>query len=1634
MADNKVIFEIVATAKGFSIVDTQQKKLAKEIDNTTKSQKKLDKQRDKGYGRQQQAMIQTANGTKNFSKLNQTIGGSGGSGALVSTYALLAANVFAATAAFSALRNAAAVEKLGEGLQAFGNQTGMSLDLVAKKLKEVTGGAVSMEQAMRTAALSTSAGFGVTEMEGLTRVAKGASLALGRDMGDALDRLTRGAIKLEPEILDELGIMVRLDDAVETYAAQLGKAASGLTRFERQQAFMNAIITEGEDKFGGIADSLKPNAYDNLSAALADLAQTFTSFLNTALIPIVNFFMSSPALFLGGILAMSGGITSRLIPSIASLTAASKMSATQARLTAQTFIEDADGKIAASRAELGPTKENAKAYNLLSEKLQAGTASSAELATAKRSLSGAIRGEIKAQDETLAQGGKVSANDAKLLKSMQNKAGALKTLAGAHVTEGAARKAKLALADENFYDAETDILTEASRETHGFADTLKMLTNTLSMSKVALTTYWMEVYEAQIATTSGSLANVVYAATLATLKTAFKAATLSVKAFGSAILRALPYLGLLMIAYDILIGILKFIGKLFGLFTEETKASNEAQKNLGVVLDGVADKMKKFEERQKAATRTTKILTDEYRLLGGIAKSAFDEALKAQEAMDKEGARNRGLEDNRNVRDAVGISQMNIGAMGEEGAQEFKDNFVEDYLKNVDAFSLSIVTLEKNSDKAAAIVKERLGSSMSEFAFNFLRGGNSIQDLAEISKATLVDVEKQLNGVAQASDGVSTALKEAEKEAGKFLRTFAVKSKYDGLITSISGVNTELNGLKEQAKEAGIEVGPLLAEALQSLGPQVSLLGGMELGKELDVSKKMFGELDVLRKAKNASYDAAERTRLTNLIKLKEKELSAQALVTAGVAKKQLPALLKKLARMREIDLMLKKEQAAIKAIAKGAKMASKDGAVSLRARALTIDVLDRESKQIKHNLHLNERTLEVARQQLAAGAEEHELEKSLQAALLQKRGGEERLLQIKKDQIRAAVTTEEMALQEVKGLQKMVALRKELGGLIAGGVEKEQKIAKFRQGDALNTAGQEAQQKFEAAKLANAFERQTAEIKFAVIDAEHALLQARVAIEKDLIAQRLGDLKAAATQSQGVGFSAVAGVGGVAEVTTPITGGGDKALFAKLESLAAKNQKQFDESGIQGLKDRADAYTDMAATVAARMTEQLTGGEIGRLNDLSSSLQNAVDIGGTSTELGRQILEKTLGNLDLDLSIAAQTFSKNLGEDLLLQAGGGSALANAFQATTTNLIGASINAAVAERIALAGDNEDGSNDKAIADLDLVIAKLESEMPTALGQAAESMQILANVSASVFGEDGILVTGLLTFSGLLVDTFDKLATSEVELGSMDALIEKMEAGAAITAGLTALSQAYGKQKITEVDQSIEAEKKRDGKSKESLAKIAALEKKKDQIAKKNFERNKALQMASIVINTATAVMKTMGDTGFFGSPLAMAVAAMGAASLALVASTQYNSTSAAGAVAEPTNLSIGGRGNEVDVAKRAGAGETAYLRGGRGSGSSANNFVPGGANGRKGYADGGVLVGERGPEVVKAEVIPNYALGGGNGANVTFNVNAVDGQSVQNMLNDQQGNIIDMIRQAANDNGEGFLESVDSSVYNGSDG
>ena len=263
------------------------------------------------------------------------------SGSLVPAYATLAANVFALSAAFMVLSRNDAIGKLNEGLEYTGRLAGRNLGMVASKLQEITGNAISAEQAMRAVAVGTSAGFSEGQLESLTRVAKGASLALGRDMGDAMDRLIRGAAKLEPEILDELGIMVRLDDATKTYADTMRKSVDELTQFERRMAFTNAIIADGEQKFRAISEALNPSEYGQLSATFSDLTKTFVQFLNKGLAPVFGFLANNKGAFTAAIAAFGLGITKQLVGSIEEHTRASvenaKVSAQQAKARLKTI-------------------------------------------------------------------------------------------------------------------------------------------------------------------------------------------------------------------------------------------------------------------------------------------------------------------------------------------------------------------------------------------------------------------------------------------------------------------------------------------------------------------------------------------------------------------------------------------------------------------------------------------------------------------------------------------------------------------------------------------------------------------------------------------------------------------------------------------------------------------------------------------------------------------------------------------------------------------------------------------------------------------------------------------------------------------------------------------------------------------------------------------------------------------------------------------------------------------------------------------------------------------------------------------------------------------------------------------------
>jgi len=308
------------------IVAKKSKAAAKATDELGASTEKTSKKRSKYHKGEKGVAGATANSTKAFSKMNQSMTGSSG---LVGAYATLAANVFAATAAFGALQRAAEFAQLEQSVAFFGDSAGRNLDLVVSKLKAVTDNALSTEQALRSAALATASGFSTKQLEELAEVADGASKALGRDLTDSFDRLVRGAAKLEPEILDELGIMVRLDDAVEQYAISIGKSTDSLSQFERRQAFLNATIEAGREQFGQLRDSVDTNPYNQLAAAFNNLVKEGIGFLNTFLRPVVDLLANNQVALAGSLALFASTISRTMLPALAEQSQAMADVATQ---------------------------------------------------------------------------------------------------------------------------------------------------------------------------------------------------------------------------------------------------------------------------------------------------------------------------------------------------------------------------------------------------------------------------------------------------------------------------------------------------------------------------------------------------------------------------------------------------------------------------------------------------------------------------------------------------------------------------------------------------------------------------------------------------------------------------------------------------------------------------------------------------------------------------------------------------------------------------------------------------------------------------------------------------------------------------------------------------------------------------------------------------------------------------------------------------------------------------------------------------------------------------------------------------------------------------------------------------------
>jgi len=309
---DKVYIDIIVDDNGTTQrVAVDSKKLGLALDDVEAAHKKTGKSTKDADRNLKGLSRQSSNTTKNFSKMAQ-----GMTGTLVPAYAILASNVFAITAAFQFLKKAADYRVIQDSQVAFAGATGVGMKSLTADIQAASGAMLDFKTASEAASIGIASGLGQGQITELAEGAGNLSKILGRDVTDSFNRLIRGVTKAEPELLDELGITLRLADAQTNYAATLGKSAKDLSNYEKKQAVFAEVQGQLEDKFNSVADAtdVQANKLARLGIEFEKVMKPLKEWINKISEPASEFFIKNIGSLTAALALLAIPIIKAIIP------------------------------------------------------------------------------------------------------------------------------------------------------------------------------------------------------------------------------------------------------------------------------------------------------------------------------------------------------------------------------------------------------------------------------------------------------------------------------------------------------------------------------------------------------------------------------------------------------------------------------------------------------------------------------------------------------------------------------------------------------------------------------------------------------------------------------------------------------------------------------------------------------------------------------------------------------------------------------------------------------------------------------------------------------------------------------------------------------------------------------------------------------------------------------------------------------------------------------------------------------------------------------------------------------------------------------------------------------------------------
>lgn len=190
-------------------------------------------------------------------------------------------NVLVGFAAFRFTEFAVGIEDTRRAFDNLNRSMGEDGTETLRRLRAAFRDTVSDMDLMQTSnrAILLGAAKNSDELELMATLARRLGKAMGRDLKDAFGDLALGIGRQSRLILDNLGIIVRVEDATEAYARQVGKTADALTDAEKRQAFMNAVIEGAERRIRGLGEDVDTlsDSWRRLTASVENLGVNITS-------------------------------------------------------------------------------------------------------------------------------------------------------------------------------------------------------------------------------------------------------------------------------------------------------------------------------------------------------------------------------------------------------------------------------------------------------------------------------------------------------------------------------------------------------------------------------------------------------------------------------------------------------------------------------------------------------------------------------------------------------------------------------------------------------------------------------------------------------------------------------------------------------------------------------------------------------------------------------------------------------------------------------------------------------------------------------------------------------------------------------------------------------------------------------------------------------------------------------------------------------------------------------------------------------------------------------------------------------------------------------------------------------------